>query len=664
MKWSAAAASPASGAQLARTAACLALALGAHAAALPVWLLATVLAAGAIRLGLAARGRYRPPALVRIGVSIAAVALLFAQFHTFNGLEPGTALLALMAGLKLLETESRRDLFILTLIIYFLNLSALLHSESFWLLGYSIGVTALATAALLPLEQAPPAPDWRRDLRLVGRVMAQALPLAVILWLFFPRFDEPLWRLPSESRAGESGLSDSMSPGDITALGLSDEIAFRVRFAAAVPPPRERYWRGPVLHDFDGRTWRRTDSSGGSAPPVVPEGPAYRYRLSLEPSSHNWLFALDWPAAWDLPRGHLNGDYMLVQQGSTQQPLDVTATSYTHARTAETLSAAERRRDTRLPPRQNPRTLELAARLRAANPGETAYLAALLDLFRTQPFYYTLTPPALGQDSVDHFLFDTRQGYCGHYASAFAVLARAAGIPARVVTGYQGGSFNGYADYWIVRQSDAHAWDEVWVAGRGWLRVDPTAVLPPERIEHELTESAAAAQPFAARWHRHTPWLADLRLRLDALHQLWRERILAFDQQAQIDLLERMHVPNPDGQKLVVALALLLALALAWLTWQVRREFRPRISDPVVRAYGSLCRKLAAAGLPRRTHEGPLDYAARVARERPDLAAAAHALCGEYAALRYGAGSAAPSRAAREAFIAGVRSFRPRAAHP
>jgi len=648
-------AEPVSYAQLKWISACLALALAAHVTLLPIWLLATVCATAAIRLVLAARGHAAPARGVRLGIAVVSIVLLFLRFRTFNGLTAGSALLCLMAGLKLLETQSRRDIYIITLIIYFLGLAALLRGESFWLLGYLVAVSWLTTATLLQLTSSTVLPDWRRSARYAGRILAQALPLALVLWLFFPRFDGPLWQMPADGHSAQSGLSDSMSPGDITELALSDEIAFRVHFKEAIPPPQERYWRGPVLHDFDGRTWSRMDAAPARAAPLLPIGRAYQYTLSLEPHQHNWIFALDWPAQWNLPRGFLTSDFTLVQTTPVSQTLDVVATSYTHVQATAPLGALTRRRDTWLPPGRNPRSVELARQMRAAARNDMDYVGAVLDMFRRQPFFYTLTPPVLGEDSVDEFLFDTRRGFCGHYASAFATLMRAAGIPTRVVTGYQGGTFNPFADYWILRQSDAHAWDEIWVEGRGWLRIDPTAAIARERVEHSLNEQLAADEPLVSRWNRHTPWLADMRLRIDALHELWRERILGFDQTSQNQLLLLLHIPEPDGQKLVLVMGIGLALGFAWLTWQVRRELRPPTKDPLIRAYERLCRRLAAVGLPRSAHEGAETYAARIARARPDLAAAVSMLCRRYIRLRYGAN---PAHAAELAFIAGVRAFR------
>ena len=641
--------------QLLGISACLALALVAHAASLPVWVLGVVAAAGTIRLLLARRGRPPPARGVRLAITALAVSLLFLQFRTFNGLTAGSALLALMAGLKLLETETRRDIYVITLIIYFVGMAALLEGDSFWLLAYLVGVCWLTGAALLRLTTTVPVPDWRRCLLYAGRILSQALPLALVLWLLFPRFSGPLWHIPEARRSAASGLSDTMSPGDFDELALSDEVAFRVRFAGAPPPAPELYWRGSVLHDFDGRTWRPPASASFIAPPLEPQGPAYQYTVSLEPHQRNWIFTLDWPSHWDLPGALLTADYTLMRREPVAHELDVRAVSYTHVRSSEALGDSLRRRDTRLPAGRNPRSIELAGKLRRAHPDDLDYVRAVLTMFAQEPFFYTLTPPKLAGNSVDEFLFATRRGFCEHYASAFATLVRAAGIPSRVVTGYQGGTFNRFADYWIVRQSDAHAWDEVWINGRGWVRIDPTGAIDPARVEHGLSGAPGAEEPLVSRWQRRAPWLADMRLRLDALRQVWRERILFFDQNSQQRLLEWLEIPEPDGQKVVLLLTAALSLAFCWLTWQVRREAGPARKEPLIRAYARLCAKLAAAGIARLPHEGAEDFAARVAHRRPDLGSAVTALCRHYSGLRY---SSHPAPVSIGRFESAVRAFR------
>ena len=647
--------------------ACLALTLVAHVGALPAWVFATVAVIVAVRLGLAARARPAPGRVIRSVLTALSVGLLFLQFHTFNGLSAGTALLCLVAGLKLLETQTRRDIYVVTMILYFLSLAALLQGESFWLLGYLVAVTLLTTATLLRLTCTVSSAGWLGSLRYAGRMLAQALPLALAFWLFFPRFGAPLWQMPEEGGNAQTGLSDSMSPGDITHLAQSDEVAFRVRFSGATPPLDERYWRGPVLHDFDGHTWSRSAPGGARGSGLVADGAAYRYTVSIEPHQRHWIFVLDWPWSWDAPGDVLTGDYMLVQPAPVAQPVDVAVVSYAHVHTAQPLSALMRRADLRLPEGRNPRTLAFAGQLRGAHPGDAEYVQAVLQLFREKPFFYTLTPPKLADDSVDEFLFETRRGFCGHYASAFATLMRAGGIPARIVTGYQGGTFNRFADYWILRQSDAHAWTEIWVDGRGWVRVDPTSAIAPERVERGLNDLAAANQPLTSRWQQRRLWLADTRLRLDALRQLWRERILRFDQSSQERLLAALHVPEPDARKLVFVLAACLALGLAWLTWSVRRELAPHPRDALLRAYATLCKRLAAVGLPRAAYEPADTFAARVARQRPDLGPAVTALCRHYSRLRYGASAPPGGRGTAVGvarFVAAGRGFRPRRRPP
>jgi transglutaminase-like putative cysteine protease len=651
MKASGGAAAPASFERLAWICACLGLAMIPHLATLPVWVIATVGTCAALRLFRAAHGRSAPPQIIRTLIAVLAIGLLFMQFRTFNGLTAGTALLSLIAGLKVMETKTRRDIHILALIVYFMSLAALLRGESFWLLAYLVALVWLTTATLLHLTDASQKADRHPGWRYAGRIMAQAAPLAVVLWLLFPRFAEPLWQTPSDGR-GATGLSDSMSPGDIDDLAQSDEVAFRVRFAGAVPPRMERYWRGPVLHDFDGHTWRRTDT--GPTPPLalLLEGPAYQYTLSLEPNQHNWIFVLDWPSSWNLSRATLTSDYMLVQHNIISQPIDVMVTSHPHMRAPEPLRPGMRARDTQLPPGRNPRTLKLAQELRGAHPDDMGYVQAVLDMFAQQEFYYTLTPPRLGDNSVDLFLFDTKRGFCGHYASAFAMLMRAAGIPARVVTGYQGGSYNRFAGFWTLRQSNAHAWDEIWIEGQGWRRVDPTAAVAPQRVEPGSGDLSSAEERLGSSW-RYLPWLADMRLRIDALRQFWRDTILKYNEGAQLKLLGYLKIPEPDGQKLVMVMAGALALVLGLLTWQMRRELAPALKDPLVRSFNRLCAKLAAAGIARLEHEGAEAYAARIGRNRPDLIGAVK-LCLRYSELRYGEN---PADAA--GFAAAVRAFRP-----
>jgi len=642
------------------TSGCLALVLLPHIGGMPPWVLILCGIAAIVRVSLAAGGRDAPPTLLRSLIALAAIALLFVQFHTFNGLTAGSALLGLVAGLKLLETRTRRDVCVMILLIYFLSLDALLVDSSFWLLAYLLGVCWLTSATLLRLTVTEPGPAWPASLRYAGRILLQAMPLALMLWLFFPRLTEPLWQLTDNDQGATSGIGETMSPGDLSDLAVSDEIAFRVHFFGLAPPAEQRYWRGPVLDQFDGRVWRRADPDGTAAAGLRTEGPEYRYRISLEPYPHKWIFTLDRPTAWDAAtHAQLTSDGMLIGPGPMSLGLTMIASSQPRWRDPEALPEAARRRETALAPAgRNPRTIALARALHREHPDERDFVTSVLEMVHSQDFFYTLSPPPLeSKDPVDEFLFDTKRGFCGHYASAFAVLMRAGGIPARVVTGYYGGTFNRYADYWILRQSDAHAWVEIWIDGQGWQRIDPTSAIDPRRVDRRLRDEQAAISLANVDLQSALPWFAALRLRTDALRQLWRERILRYNQDSQQSVLALLHVPDPDAEKLVFMLAATLAAALGWLTWQVRYELRPPPRDALRRAYAQLCAKLAGVDLPRAVHEGAEAYALRIAGSRPELASAVGALCRRYNELRYG------PQATREeiaAFVRRVRAFRPR----
>lgn len=639
---------------------CFALAACANLAVLPAWIVVVAFAAAAIRLGLAFAGRGAPPRYLTLLAAAAAIAILLVRFRTFNGITAGTALLCLMAGLKLLETRGARDIRIVVLIIYFLGLAALLRSESFWLLTYVCGVCWLATATLARLTAAAPGPGWRGALATAGRMLAQAVPLALCLWLLFPRLGEPLWSVGNDSGSATTGLSDTMDPGDIADLALSDEIAFRVRFSAEHPPAGDLYWRGPVLSEFTGRAWRRAEAPPAPAA-VAPEAGAlpgqrvYRYTLGLEPTQHTWIYALGRPVRWDLPQTRLDGDGVLERRDPVSQPIDVALTSVAGPEPGGTLRPWQRAAALRLPAGRNLRTLALARQMRAQQPQAGDYVRAVLAMLHDQAYYYTLTPPRLGDDAVDDFLFESRRGFCGHYASAFAVLMRAAGIPARIVTGYVGGRENPYGGYWIIRQSDAHAWVEVWLDGGGWVRVDPTAAIAATRIETSRGGSADTVLGVSLRGPGS--WLANAALRIDALREVWRQRILQYDVGAQESLLQLLRMPAADASRLGLLLGVAVGAVFAWLTWLVRRDLAAAGGDALARAYGRLCARLAAAGLPREASEGAEHYAQRIAAARPELAATAAPLLRRYSRLRYGPGPA--DRQAMLRLARALRRFRP-----
>ena len=298
--------------------------------------------------------------------------------------------------------------------------------------------------------------------------------------------------------------------------------------------------------------------------------------------------------------------------------------------------------DLRLPSDRNPRSIALAHELRERAGSDAAFVAAVLDKFRTEQYFYTLEPPRLALNSVDDFLFNTRRGFCEHFASAFTMLARAAGIP-RASPGYQGGEYNPINGYLLIRQSEAHAWSEVWFEGRGWVRVDPTAAVAPERIERGLEAALTeGGQELPGSFLRHSPWLSQLRLAWDAANTFWNNQVVAFGESQQHWLLERMNLGDSDWQALGIGLVLGLVAFFGLMSVYLAWRFRPRARDPLAQIYDQLCRKLARHGLPRAAHEGPSDYVARVLQTRPELAQQLMEARNLYVALRYGPRSWGP----------------------
>jgi transglutaminase-like putative cysteine protease len=620
-----------------------------HVDRVPWWASAVLAICAAWQIHALARGRSLPSLPVRVLLAFVLVAGVLAVFHTLNGLVAGTVLLVLMGSIKLLETRSRRDRYIVIGAALFLLLAACLDRQMLARAPLYLAETALCCTALAVAAYGGAGLPARVAAMLALRTLLLALPLALVLFFFFPRLPGGFWALPGNDDA-VTGLSDSMSPGSISELTSSYDPVFRVHFTGAIPPPQERYWRGPVLHDFDGYTWQHTHGEAYRRQPLQYLGTPYRYSVTLVPDSNRWWFALDTVTGSPDKRVVFTYDYNLIATEPVTQTTTYEALSYTHTESAEPLSAVAHRRETALPQDRNPRTAELAASLRAQNASDAEFVRAVVTLFRSGGFEYTLTPPKLDRDSVDDFLFHTRKGFCGHFASAFVALMRAGGIPARVVTGYQGGEWNPVGDYFVIRQSDAHAWAEIWAAGRGWRRIDPTGIVAPERLRRGILDLLPDAIPSRSRIMHAAPWLTHLLQTWDALNTAWNERVVNFDVNAQFRILERLGLGAANWTALIAALGSGLIGWLIWIAWHVSRSAAPQSRDQLARAYMRLCAKLARAGIERAPSEGPLDYAARIGGDRPDLALRAQPLLARYAQLRYGPGSGVAAATAVTAF--------------
>lgn len=627
-----------------------------HALRLPAWVLSLAVVS-LLWCGYAHGRRLRPPRFFLGGLAFAVVAGLFLQFGTLTGRDPGVSLLVLMMALKLHEVNSQRDIMVVVLMDYFLVITNFLYTQSLPLAFYMFAVVLLNTAFLAAVYH----PGHQRldagKFRLAGSLLLQAAPITLLLFVLFPRLPGPLWGLPDSGSGTMTGMSDRMSPGAFDRLIRSEAVAFRAEFDGPAPPRHSLYWRGPVLWHYDGLTWSPGQGTSRQAPRWQQLRAPVDYSITLEPHRRDWLFALDVPG--NTPDGtYLTSDSQLRFNQPLTERRHLRLRSYLDYRIGIRLTRQEWLQALQLPEGYNPRTIELARSWREElNADALALIDRAMGYFRNQPFRYTLTPPLLGDDAVDEFLFDTRAGFCEHYAGALTVLLRAAGVPARVVTGYQGGETNPLGGYLLVRQSDAHAWVEAWLPQRGWRRLDPTSMVAPERIEDGLQAALPMTEGVPILNRQTGSWSYRLFLAWDAMETGWTRWVLGYGRDAQRRFLRGLGLGVDSPLQLLRYLAIgfsvvVLAVGISILLHRpVLRE------DPARRIFRRFERRMEKAGLPSRPWEGPLDYAARIGAARPEQAAAVREICRLYARLRYGENPAAEDLRRLKARVA---AFRPR----
>jgi len=576
---------------------------------------------------------------------------VWATFRTLNGPEAGTALLIVMLALKLTETTTVRDCIVLVMLGWFVVLGEFLYSQDLWIGLWELGASWLLAAVLLAVSHPGVAFAPRTALQASGRYLLLALPLMVAMFILFPRVPGPLWGAPAGQGDAVSGLGDSMEPGAISNLILSDEVAFRVRFLAG-RAPAARYWRGPTLHRFDGRRWEQSWFRPLEAPELEPGGAAVRYEVTLEAHNQPWLFALEMPTS--VPRGaERRYDFGLVDPKLVRERRRYELSSDVRTLAGRGQPLRRLRWDLQLPDRGGAQARALAAGWRAAGGDELAIVQRALTMFREQEFAYTLRPPRLGAEPIDEFLFRSRRGFCEHYASSFTYLMRAAGIPARVVTGYLGGELNPLNDTWVVRQSDAHAWAEVWTEARGWVRVDPTAAVAPDRIERGLEGSLSDGELLPGSFLRSFDLLNQLRNGWDAVDDAWNRFFIGYGPDLQRSLVALLGL-SPDWQSLATALLVLVTVLLAALSAWLVYTHRPRPADAARREWDRFGALLAQAGVAPAATEGPRDLARRAARALPERGAAIERVADAYVAARY----ARPAPGALAALRSALRGFR------
>ncbi len=623
-----------------------------HAEHLPPWVSALCAFLLVWRAYITRSALRLPPRWLLLVIILGSTASIFITFHTLFGRDAGVALLILLTSLKQMELRSRRDAAVVIHLSCFIIITNFFYSQSIATALFMLA-TLLVIVMTWLLLQTGTLPLRTRS-RIAAVMLAQAVPLMLVLFVFFPRVQGPLWGMPQDAYAS-SGLDDKMSFGSVSKVSLSDAVAFRVTFSGQPPRRARMYWRGPVLTNFDGNTWTQGRLLRSRPPQFDALGEPVDYTVSLEPHNKTWLFALEMPTSISIP-AVLTDDFRIVQKTAVNERLRYTVHSLLRYRANRAEEPYQLRRALQLPSGIDPQARQLAAQWREQANNADDVVNAALAYFNQQGFGYTLDPPPLpGANAIDDFLFGTRLGFCEHYSAAFVFLMRAAGIPSRVVTGYQGGDYNDLGDYYIVRQSDAHAWAEVWIKDRGWVRIDPTAAVAPARVQAGLAAAIPdnAELPFMAR--TQSPWLLRLRFNLDALTNQWNQWVLSYNPERQFALLTRLGMESVTWQNMALYMTAGMSVLVGIFTLFMLRRLHVRTTDEVQRLYLRFCRKLEKIGISRAAHEGPQDFASRATRAKPQLTGAISDITSRYVTLRYGAAKDADAvKALRRA----IRAFK------
>lgn len=579
------------------------------------------------------RSRWLPNRLLLFLLTLTGLMLMLSQYRSFLGRDAGTALFVTALGLKLLEIHGRRDVYLVVYLAFIVAATQFLYEQSILMAVYILLVCMVLLATLMT-QTARQVQTWAA-LKTAATVILQALPIAVVIFVLFPRVEAPRWMWLKDDTKALSGLTDTLEPGSISDLSLSDELVFRVRFDGDVPPPKLRYWRGPVYSRTDGVRWSIAGKASQAGKPPGFSGETYRYTLLMEPQKENWVFALEMAESFD-PSLRRNGLYQLLTNKRPGERAEYKITSRPIYDTGE-LSPDEYRENLQLPAEASTRQLELVGTLRGRRGDPEQFIQNLLNHFRREKFYYTLTPPLMPENPIDTFLFETRSGFCSHYATAFVYLLRIAGIPARVVGGYQGGEINKVGGFLEVRQADAHAWAEVWLRNQGWVRFDPTAVIAPERIEHgvnvdvQIASGAVSFSPVLLD-SAAISWLKRGRQFWQSIDYNWQRWVINYHGASQNQFLQRLGIDSVArlAQWLVGSL-LMITLPLSW--WLLRQKKGRKA--PAVAYYDKFCAKLAKAGVQIRLGEGARDFAERAKQRFPDLAIQIEQITVVFIRLRY-----------------------------
>jgi transglutaminase-like putative cysteine protease len=600
------------------------------------------------------------PALIRHGATISALATLFLSYGNLSGRRSAVSLLTVMLALKLIECYRIRDARLVVCFSLFLCTTQFLFAQGILMPFYAGTTVIIALVALIKLQRseawahAGRAPTVKAslwsELGFSFRLLALAVPVGLAFFVLFPRLSNPLWGIPDTTLDSKSGLSDSMSPGSIQNLFMDDSPAFRAEFTGPVPSAEHLYWRGPVFWRFDGNTWKGGFYGSNVEATIRPEptAEAWNYTVQLEPNERKWLFALDYPAS--IPSdARLTMDFQLIRRQPVIQLIQYEIISNPDFIETPDLSDPLRLEALDLPENTNPRTRKLIEDWRRETPADPELIRRVLNHFNEEPFHYSLEAPLLGRHSVDEFLFETRTGFCEHYASSFAVMMRMAGIPARVVTGYQGGWYSAFGNYLLVRQSDAHAWTEVWLPERGWTRVDPTAAVSPLRVQQGSLSALSTPRHFF-----DYSWLRGFRNSADVMKQRWNDWVIEYGAGRQSKLFAPLGLDHMSPVVLVSVLFLVIAVFSAIVFPIVLRIRGPGHKDPVQQAWQKFLKRMQRAGFEALPSDGAIELAEAASVRLPADSGAIHRIAQLYTKSRY-----APDPPPLSDLKQAVQEFRP-----
>ncbi|MGR8980320.1 MAG: transglutaminase TgpA family protein [Gammaproteobacteria bacterium] len=581
--------------------------------------------------------RHLPDGALHYLIILSGIALLYREYSGAWSIETGPVVFIVALSVKLLELDKKRDAYLVGYLIFILTGSLLLFRQNLGSICYGIVICWVLLADLVAVNS--DRPRYKTALRRAGIMMCQALPMTAMIFVLFPRAPSPAWDFFKEEVKAQSGLSDTLEPGSINRLALSPKLAFRAKFNGKIPPRNQLYWRGPVFsYTSDGRVWEmsKNDFVVHFQDKTRFRGAAYDYTLLLEPQSRNWVYALNMPAAYDdsLRR---NDNYQLTSRTKPGEAAQFSIVSYPNFNTGY-ITKTEYRENRRLPGAPSERVVDLVRQLQGFEGKPEIFIDRLMTYFREQKFSYSLRPPLMEENFIETFLFQVRSGFCNHYAAAFAYLMRVADIPARVVTGYQGGEFNAVGKFLEIRQANAHAWAEVWLQGKGWVRVDPTTAILPGRIEQEVNVTEQVERGVVSLssglngLQDDRSWLKTAQQIVDSVDYHWQRWFVMYGTENQSLLLAKMGIGSlkKNSFLLVAALAVIMLGLGGRQLW-----IRPVEDDPALKLYRRFCRKMAKAGIVIRPGEGPADFAVRAKAQKPEYSRLIDEVTHIFVRLRY-----------------------------